>query len=415
MGYWKREFGNREYPDYSPPDRYVCPTCITDSYLANEVRAELEDEPCSYCNSPNAAPISVLCDIMSEAIAFYYVDPAEELPYESGEGGYQGEVLYGADIIADEFGSWTDCDELRDDVSEAFAEGHWCRRNYFGLTPYEGLHFSWQGFCDTVKYRARYFFLQELKPEQPFNEKLSAAGMIEELGRLFEEFDLFRELPPSTDLFRARAAPPGHCFKAAAELGTAPREAVRYPNRMNPAGIPMFYAALDCDTAILETYNLKDEGMPEMSLARFNNRRSLHLLDLTNLPAIPSLFDLGQSYELPRIEFLQAFEKDLTKPVSRENEAHTEYVPTQVVTEYVRHHLRTPAGGQVDGILYRSSRKRESTALVIFAEAKDCGPRHDKHPWDREPYLDLMDVRQIKNEEILGLMAKNPVEPSEAQ
>jgi HEPN superfamily RES-like protein/RES domain-containing protein len=376
----------------------------------NLVGAELDEESCSYCDAPRAAHISVLCDVMSEAIARHYVDPAEELPHDSGEGGYQGEVLSGSEIIADEFDPWTDCDELRDEVSEAFAEGHWCRRNYFGLSPYESLHFSWQGFCEVVKHRTRYFFLHKLESEQPFDERISPADMMEEIRKLFEEFELFLELPPSTDLFRARAASSGLCYTTAAELGTAPREAARYPNRMSPAGIPMFYATLDEETAILETYDPKNEENREIALARFRNVRPLHLLDLTSLPPIPSLFDPSQNYERPRIAFLHSFESDFTKPVSRENEAHTEYVPTQVVTEYVRHHLRTPAGSQVDGILYRSARRHESIAVVIFAESKDCGPRPNKHPLDPEPYLELISVRQISNEGILDLLAKNEVE-----
>jgi hypothetical protein len=79
MSYWNREFDNRERPDYSPLDRYVCPTCITDSYLANVVSAEIdEEEPCSYCGARGAAHISTICDVISEAIARHYVDPAED-------------------------------------------------------------------------------------------------------------------------------------------------------------------------------------------------------------------------------------------------------------------------------------------------------------------------------------------------
>jgi hypothetical protein len=304
---------------------------------------------------------------------------------------------------------------LLDEVSVAFAEGLWCRRNYFGLTHYESLHFGWQSFCRAVKHRTRYFFLKELESDQPFDEEISPGRMMEELSMLFEEFDLFLELPPSMNLFRARVVSAGFRPKTAAELGTAPWAAARHSNRMSPAGIPMFYAAFDEETAILEMYDPKEVEHKEVALARFHNNRSLHLLDLTSLPSIPSEFDLSQRYEHPRIAFLHAFERDFTKPVSREHEAHTEYVPTQVVTEYVRHYLRRPAGGQVDGILYCSSRKRGSTAVVIFAESEDCGPRLDKHPLDPEPYLELISVRQVSNAEFLDLIAKNQIELSEAE
>jgi hypothetical protein len=45
---------------------------------------------------------------------------------------------------------------------------------------------------------------------------------------------------------------------------------------------------------------------------------------------------------------------------------HVEYVPTQVVTEYVRTVVHVK-GRKIDGIRYHSSRKHAGTALVLFA------------------------------------------------
>ena len=94
MDYWKEMPGGLERCDYSPLYRYVCPACVTDRYLAEALAAELEDEPCSYCDAAKAAHISVICDEISKTIPLDYVDPAEVLPYDSSEGGYQGVLLH---------------------------------------------------------------------------------------------------------------------------------------------------------------------------------------------------------------------------------------------------------------------------------------------------------------------------------
>jgi hypothetical protein len=396
MGDWK----DSEDCYSAPDDRYACPSCVTDPYLAAALAADLEDEPCSYCGADRAASISVLCVEIGETLTAYYTDPAEVLGYCSGEGGYQGEVLSGSRIVADEFAGWTECDELADDVARAFARNVWCERNYYGLSHYETLYYSWQDFSEQVKHSTRYLFLQEMGTDSEYNEKIAPGEMLDALGQLFQEFDLFYELPQSTDLFRARAFSASSPPATAAELGTAPREAATRPNRMSPAGIPMFYGALDEATAVLETYGPKTHPGKKIAVACFRNNRPLLLLDLTNLPAVPSIFDLRMRYEHPRLLFLRDFETEFVKPVDREEDGHTEYVPTQVVTEYVRHRLRTSDGRQIDGIYYRSSRKRDSTAVVIFADPEHCGPRSDKRVFAPEPFLELIGVRYATYDDI---------------
>lgn len=407
MGYYDES--DERKCSYRAPDRYVCPDCVTDPYLARMLAAELQDEQCSYCGAARAADISVLCDEIRETIELEYTDPAEELPYVSREGGYQGEVLTGSDIICFELDPWTDRDDLADDVAEAFAENFLCRRDYFGLDRYEALDYSWQTFTEQVKHHTRYLFLQELDPER-YQQIISPGEMLANLGQLFQEFELFSELPQSTNLFRARVYS-GRRPVTAAELGTAPREAAVYPNRMSPAGISMFYAARDEVTAVLETYDPQVHQDQEIAIARFINNRPLAMLNLVELPALPSQFDRQQRHEHPRIAFLRAFERDLTKAVDRTTKAHTEYVPTQVVTEFVRHRLRTPAGEPIDGILYRSSRCRESIAIVIFANPEHCGPRTEERFFSSKPFLELVDARYTRYSEFEDQIQKLQGEP----
>ena len=389
-----------EGPSYTDFGNFACPACVTDPYLAGVLAANLEDEPCSYCDAAKAAPAYHICDEISATIAEYYTDPAQLLSYDTGEGGYQGHYSAAYELVAEEFYDWTDNEDLLNDLVKAFEsdDKEWCDRDYYGLSPFEALNYSWNDFSEQVKHRTRYLFLQKLDAGRESSDQIPPREMLDALGEIFQEFGLFYELPQETDLLRVRVVDAYVHPMTAAGLGTPPRGAVKFPNRMSPAGIPMFYAALDEVTAILETYDpIADKGRM-IALARFHNNRPLTLLNLTNLPPVPSIFDLSRRAEHPRIAFLESFERDFTKPVDRKTDGHTEYVPTQVVTEFVRHRLRTPTDKPLDGILYRSSRGGKSPAVVIFAEPKDCGPRNREH-FDPEPFLNLIGWRYVDFDE----------------
>jgi hypothetical protein len=106
------------------------------------------------------------------------------------------------------------------------------------------------------------------------------------------------------------------------------------------------------------------------ALGEFIIRRDALLLDLTHLPAVPSLFeDIPDTLTYdprPRILFLWKLSREISRPIARDDRVHIEYLPTQVVTEYLRTSV-TVDGKKVDGIRYRSSRNGVGTAVVLFA------------------------------------------------
>ena len=83
---------------------------------------------------------------ISDAAFTGYTDPANELPYESREGGYQGEVFHSYELI-EELGDWTHSDALVEDVYAAFSDSVWCRENYFGVDAASRLRYGWDDFC----------------------------------------------------------------------------------------------------------------------------------------------------------------------------------------------------------------------------------------------------------------------------
>jgi RES domain len=70
----------------------------------------------------------------------------------------------------------------------------------------------------------------------------------------------------------------------------------------------------------------------------------------------------------PRHEliFLRSFIHEVSAPIDREDRAHVDYVPTQVVAEYFRS-IALEDGRRVDGIRYASARRPRHACYALFA------------------------------------------------
>jgi len=132
----------------------------------------------------------------------------------------------------------------------------------------------------------------------------------------------------------------------------------------------MMYASENERTALAETANTKGD----YAVGVFTTERNALILDLTRLPRIPSIFEeVSDTLEYePRVAlpFLGEIARNISRPIVRDEHVHIEYVPTQIVTEYLRT-VTTIDGRQIDGIRYKSSRSNAATALVLFADQND--------------------------------------------
>jgi hypothetical protein len=317
---------------------------------------------------------------MRERIEVEYEDAANSVGYESAEGGYQLSTMDGYELL-DEVGvGWLDNQELNDDLAAEFMDTPWVHKNPYSLTEESARRMSWEGFVELVKHRVRY--LQWAPEHEDDAEITPPSEMLEALGELFRTHDLLTVLRAGTELMRVRIHGPGEAPpNTLAGFGPPPIENARFSNRMSPAGVSMFYSALDEATALAETYVRHDGRPAEASIASFRLTEDLALLDLTNLPAVPSIFD-GDEQNLDRaaVGFLHEFADDLTKPIAKDGREHIEYVPPQVVTEYVRYRLPQRLGRAVHGILYRSARREGGIGCVLFYAHEDIiddgyGPR----------------------------------------
>jgi hypothetical protein len=141
---------------------------------------------------------------------------------------------------------------------------------------------------------------------------------------------------------------------------------------MSPHGIPMFYAALERETALRET-SAGGRGIAwYLTLATFEAGSGFQVLDLAELPAIPSVFDADCRHLIEPLRFLHVFVDEVRKPIRRDEYEHVEYVPTQIVAEYFRHLYERQTGERVDGIAYRSAIAADGSNVVLFIGNSDC-------------------------------------------
>ena len=393
MGFMKRLLEREQERGWrSLGEKYVCASCIHEENLAKLVTEAADGDRCDYCGrqsheAPVSADVDVVIERIAESLFTEYGDPDEELPYDSGEGGYQGEVLSTEDVLVRE-----DCDfenrELFEDIVSAFGERQWCKREYFMLSKDEALIAGWGSFTREILHRTRYLFLKAPDEDAELRGpgEISPADMLGHIGEAVSRAGLVRTCPAGSHFFRARAHDVGAVPSGASELASPPAK-LASANRMSPAGIPMFYGAREERTAINEVRAVAANARhPLITVADFQTARDLMVVDLTDLPGVPSLFDSPNREKRPWVQFLRAFVERISQPIERDGREHVEYVPTQVVTEYFRRIFTLDAGTRIQGVLYPSAHASGGVCCVLFFDQDACcdqaaGWDADEHKW----------------------------------
>jgi hypothetical protein len=376
MGYEKdRMIQEQEQGWHFTGDKYVCASCFDDYALKSFIENNAEKTECSYCGATSGNPIAAhmdeVMDLIMRSIKADWTDPANVLPYESAEGGYQGAVYDTNEVFDYMCGCVPSSNEsVIEEILESIGDQIWCKRRYYSLDRNQELEIGWEEFCELVKHHTRFMFFSspQANGESSFREGVHPSEMLDELGSIVTELALTRPLPVATTLVRARCHKKGVSFSAASDLGPPPHVNT-LASRMSPAGIPMFYGAIDEPTALAETRPPGDEAA---SIGLFETLLELKVLDLTNPPSIPSVFDEARRHIIPILEFLREFVGDVTKPIEKDGREHTEYVPTQIVTEFFRHKYRGSDGKSVQGILYPSAKLDGGRNCVLFCDSENC-------------------------------------------
>tara|TARA_X000000368_G_scaffold237747_1_gene187766 strand:+ start:11449 stop:12291 length:843 start_codon:yes stop_codon:yes gene_type:complete len=132
------------------------------------------------------------------------------------------------------------------------------------------------------------------------------------------------------------------------ELGPPPSK-LASAGRMNSRGVSVFYGANVPDAALAE---VRPPVGSQVLVAKFRLKRNVRLLDLSSLPLIGiagSYFDPEFLPLLKRTKFLGDLAAIMSMPVMP-NDADLEYLPTQVISDYLSAATDTP----LDGILFPS-------------------------------------------------------------
>jgi len=370
--------------------QFVCGDCLNDQALAAFVLDRASSAKCDYCSeereSPFAADVGEVIEHMAECISQEYTDPANELPYESAEGGWQGEVLDAWDLL-EAVGFEVESEELWDAVVSAFSDQQWCRQDYFALTATERLRYGWREFKAVVRHSRRFTFWSMGDPsgESEYHpDYMPVGGLLAEIGQCIRSADLVSTFPAGTPIWRVRVHDADKTLSGPHELAPPPVDLAYQANRMSPAGVVMFYGAQDYETACAETVDPGRASGKRVTGVEFQTTRKIRVLDLVDLPDPPSIFRNGGSDLRHTFRFLRHFAADLAIPVVRDGREHVEYVPTQAFTEYVRYELRLDKGDAIDGIRYRSA-VNGKPCYVLFCTQDECVERTSPHsrttPW----------------------------------
>lgn len=353
-------------------DSIVCIDCVESPALKKIIASNNCNKKCSYCKSKKTTTtFEILMNAIMEKVHEEYEEPVQHQPYEDGEYVFNSSFLT-PDMLFLEVGLECHAD-LWEDIVKSINNDDWVVKDFFNQNPLSVLNYAWSDFVDLVKYSSRYVFLNHSPSEKDrdFNDydSINPIKILEIIQNGIIDHQLTSTIKPGGPIFRARFHDANESVLTARHLGTPPPEMAALANRMSPAGIPMFYGAIDKKTAASEAWS-KQAKNTILTIGEFTPTRELRMVDLTKIPKNIDYFAYGYRTK-HLLYFLNAFLKDFTKPILKDGKEHIEYVPTQVVIEYLRLTNHPQLKEPFDGIIYPSSVTGRK-ACVIFATNDQC-------------------------------------------
>ena len=364
---------------------YVCYQCIGDEFLSAAVLEECEHAFCCECGGKVAAvPMEDLGDRIKDIIANHFYQTSSEPE--------------GFDYLLAKEGRWTQPGERLEDVVAEIAQvsesvaGLLCEYLY-DSHPFDPSDGEDHPYADDAQYEERpaddsgiqeswrSFKRELLKNSRYFSDPATTA-----LDMIFKDLELLipprgeslvREVCPEHSpltFFRARVCFDDNELKRVLaapvkELGPPPHRYAR-SGRMNAEGISAFYGSLDEVTCLSE---VRPPVGSYVVIGSFHGVRRLRLLDcdaLVKLYTHGSYFDPGYSDRKSRVAFLRSFVDEISRPVMPRDQDY-EYLPTQVVAEYLASRPEQP----FDGIIFPASQTGGvGRNVVLFHHAARVEP-----------------------------------------
>lgn len=353
MGYWKRRHIDENERGWASSDKSVCVKCIDEDALELIVQADSDaDRSCDFCGRPPAAPLDTLIGAFVNGLKNEFELAIDSVPWEGREGGFLINPQWDTYELICDFGYVFKSEELAEAICKVVHDDTWVERDWITRRRDKVLTDTWTRFRDAVKYQTRYVIWLLPEIEDIGAGEIQLSRILDHIARLLSELNLFKELTVERRFWRAHCHDEPEIQLTAARLGTVPPDLARKDNRMSPVGIPLFYGALDESTAIEEAS--VDDDRRYVTVAAFEPLAKMRVVDFTSLPSTPSIFDPDLGHLRREIDFLHRFVAELSKPVDP-NDTGLEYVPTQIVTEFLLHVFRADQQPPTCGVMYRSS------------------------------------------------------------
>lgn len=369
MGYWSDYQIRCEEQGYSPSDQAGCAKHVLDDSLLERLNDKFTEGDCSFCGAAGpgiAVPLDEVLAIGMEKVRFEFTPAAEygaglEALGFSYEGGHDT-----ADALGEVFEDALD-EPVIAGVRSCGGDQTWVPKAFLYLDEQERMAATWTDFVSTVKHRRRFWFSADNEAIYGADpEKLGVADFFASIANLLTRPEIAVPIPVGSIVVRGRMvhAEQDSATFDAKELGSPP-DIHAAANRMSPRGVSMFYGGDSPEVVVAEigahsNYNHAIYG-------KFTTLRDLTVIDLTKLPPIPGYFT-ADPVERLLLRFLHDFVADLVKPIILDGREHIEYVPTQVVTEYLRY-FTEPA---VQGLRFASSQLLGGINTVLFCDADKC-------------------------------------------
>jgi hypothetical protein len=352
-------------------DNYICLECLGDTFLKKAI-INFAKKPCHSCHKSDNACITItliskmLAPIIEEHFEIH--DTSKKSQDLLTLGQVTAKIIVCNNIESCELIAANLLATSTDDKKHLFSAKNKYQQKGYLFESEEERHSSllaqWSIITTKLTHSQRYFNVDV----QNFFRSLFKEATDAKTETIFgTRFTTVKKIEPGFELFRARRmdSPESKhqtCENPARLLGAPPKETAGH-NRMNSAGIPLFYASTNRETSIAE---VRPSLGDSIAIGKFVTSKSLTFFDFTgfNYPwnhEELSFFENNYTERVNHRELLRYLHDIICQPVRADGAG---YIITQAMAEFLasKHEIK------FDGIIYKSVQEKNGTNYAIFSD-----------------------------------------------
>lgn len=375
-------------------EKNICANCLGVAAFSQWIADNGEPGQCDYDKSHGAKnPVVTLHDLATHTDEYFRANYCQggEYVYFAGESDRPNYETYGESykhILSNDLDCFSElmdelCDYLASDIDDYWPpdggepfyddcanyellseakkreEDEWADHWYEDKFAY-----PWHEFCETVKYKRRFFKTAPLLDDLFGKADEYESGTVRPLYTIHQGetiyrarllSDTFTEATLNTNPAMMLSAPPSDKTKA---------------GRMNVEFIPVFYGAFGPDTALAE---LRPSIGDAVAIGKYKLKRPIKVFDFTAFDHLDELKHLSdeerlQAHQHTRYDFIKHTQEEISKPITQ-YQKQLEYIPTQIIAEYLSEHFGC------DAVIYKSSLFRQGSTttsnIALFSKDSD--------------------------------------------